>query len=70
MENIYTQPEEILENPGLFLFRIDNKNNTIVEGKQKFSKGDIKGIINNITKVFTTISEEIENFKNIRPEYF
>ena len=70
MENIYTQPEEILENPGLFLFRIDNKNNTIVEGKQRFSKGDINCIKNNITRVFTTISEEIENFKGVSPEYF
>ena len=70
MENIYTQPEEILENPGLFLFRIDNKNNTIVEGKQKFSEGDVNGIKNNITKVFTTISKEIEKFKNISPEYY
>ncbi len=70
MDN-YSQAEDILENPGELLFRIDNKKNSFVLGKRKLlAEKDIYDIKANIRNVFQTISEEMEKYKNVNPEYF
>ena len=63
--------EEILENPGLFCFRIDNQNNSFVLGKNTHNYGEkeINEIKKNIIGVFQHISEEIAKYENDNPEY-
>ena len=63
--------EEILENPGLFCFRIDNQNNSFVLGKNTHNYGEkeINEIKKNIIGVFQHISEEISKYENDNPEY-
>ena len=63
--------EEILENPGLFCFRIDKQNNSYVLGKniRNYGEKEINEIKKNITGVFQHISEEIQKYENLNPEY-
>ena len=63
--------EEILENPGLFCFRIDSQNNSFVLGKNTHNYGEkeINEIKKNIIGVFQHISEEIAKYENDNPEY-
>ena len=67
----YLKYEEILENPGLFCFRIDNNTNSFVLGKNVHNYGDkeINDIKRNITEVFQNISKEVEKRQNDNPEY-
>ena len=67
----YSKFEDILENPGLFCFRIDNKTNSFVKGKKINNYGDkeVSSIKSNIEGVFQHISEEIKKYENDNPEY-
>ena len=67
----FSKSEEILENPGLYCFRIDNKNNSFVLGKniRNYGEKEIIEIKRNITGVFQYISEEVKKYENCNPEY-
>ena len=67
----FSKSEEILENPGLYCFRIDNKNNSFVLGKniRNYEEKEISEIKRNITRVFQYISEEVKKYENCNPEY-
>ena len=67
----FSKSEEILENPGLFCFRIENNTNSFVLGKNVHNYGDkeINDIKRNIIEVFQNISKEVEKRKNDNPEY-
>ena len=67
----FSKSEEILENPGLYCFRIDNKNNSYVLGKniRNYGEKEIIEIKRNITGVFQYISEEVKKYENCNPEY-
>ena len=70
MENNYNV-EEILENPGLYCFKIDNENNSIDFGKKNtnYSEKEVYEIKRNIIEVFKNISLEIKKYENYNPEY-
>ena len=67
----FSKYEDILENPGLFCFRIDNNTNSFVLGKNKLNYGEkeINDIKRNITDVFQNISKEVEKRQIDNPEY-
>ena len=69
--NDYNKIEDILENPGLFCFRLENENNSFVLGKKSRSYGEkeVKEIKMNITEVFRYISDKIDKYKEQNPEY-
>ena len=71
MSNVYNNPEEVLENPGLFCFRIDNQTNSFVFGNKKhnISERDAQEIKKSILEVFQKIQEEIKRYEYSNPEY-
>ena len=68
---IFSKADEILENPGLFCFKIDNKNNSFSLGKniRNYGEKEISEIKRKITGVFQYISEELKKYENYNPEY-
>ena len=71
MKENYTNIEQILENPGIYIFKLENQGFDF-PGKKLTSKYENKDIItikNNIIKVFQTISENVEIYKEKNPEY-
>ena len=71
MSENYNNIEEILENPGIFIFKLENQNVEFPKKKKtnKYDHKDVNIIKSNIIKVFQNISENIENFKTQNPEY-
>ena len=68
----YSKPEDVLENPGIFCFRIDNNSNSIIKGKNIRNYGDkeVDSIKSNIEGVFQQISKEIKKYESLSPEYY
>ena len=71
MDQNYKEVEEILENPGILVFKLSNPNKVFPEKKRtnKYEINEVNVIKDNIIKVFQDISENIEKFKNQNPEY-
>ena len=68
----YSKSEEILENPGLLCFKLDNNNNSFEPGKNAkgfYADKDAKEIKSNIIGVFQEISEKITKYQDQNPEY-
>ena len=67
----FSRNEDILENPGLFCFRIDNNTNSFVLGKnvRNYGNKEINDIKRNITEVFQNISIEVEKRQTDNREY-
>ena len=63
--------EEVLENPGILIFRLDNQNNVFPTKRHsyKYDIKDVNAIKNNIIEVFQTISQNIDSLKEKNPEY-
>ena len=63
--------EEILENPGTLIFRLENQNIIFPEKRKtfKYDNRDANNIKSNIIEVFQTISQNIEKFQEQNPEY-
>ena len=71
MEENYRKIEDILENPGIFVFKLENQKITFPEKKysSKYENKDVIAIKTNIIRVFQTISENVEKYKDKNPEY-
>ena len=67
----FKDSEEILENPGIYIFKLENQNIIFPEKKHtyKYDHKDVNAIKNNIIEVFQTISKNIDNLKAQNPEY-
>ena len=71
MAENYKNVEEILENPGIYIFKLENQKNIFPEKKlsYKYDNKDVNAIKNNIIDVFQTISKKIDGLKEQNPEY-
>ena len=70
--NEFSKSEDILENPGLLCFKLDNNNNSFELGKNAngfYAERDIKEIKTSIVRVFQEISEKVTKYQEQNPEY-
>ena len=68
----YKNVDEILENPGILIFKLNNINNDFFPKKRlstKYELNDVNIIKNNIKNVFQQIAQYIEQSKEYSPEY-
>ena len=68
----YSKSEEILENPGILCFKLDNNNSSFQLGKNAngfYSERDVKEIKSSIVGVFQDISEKVTKYQDQNPEY-
>ena len=56
---IYNKIEEILENPGIYIFKVDN-NEEHIQKKSQLSKDNMKSITNSIKMCFQKISDDLD----------
>ena len=68
----YKNVDEILENPGILIFKLNNINNDFFPKKRlstKYELNDVNIIKNNIKNVFQQIAQYIDQSKEYSPEY-
>ena len=63
----FNKIEEILENPGIYMFKVEN-NEEHIQKKLQLSKDSMKNITNSIKKCFQNISDDLEKM-NQNSEY-
>ena len=71
MEENFKNIEDILENPGILIFRLDNQNIVFPPKRHtnRYDNKDVMAIKNNIIEVFQNISQNIDALKEQNPEY-
>ena len=71
MDQNYKEVEEILENPGILIFKLSNPSKVFPEKKRtnKYGMNEVNAIKENIINIFQDISGNIEKFKDQSPEY-
>ena len=71
MEENFKNIEDILENPGILIFRLDNQNIVFPPKRHtnRYDNKDVMAIKNNIIEVFQNISQNIDALKEHNPEY-
>ena len=71
MEENFKNIEDILENPGILIFRLDNQNIVFPPKRHtnRYDNKDVMAIKNNIIEVFQNISQNIDALKEKNPEY-
>ena len=71
MEQDYRNVEEILENPGILIFKLNNPNKIFPDKKftNKYNISEVNYIKRNIIDVFQNICENIDKCKEQNPEY-
>ena len=71
MEQDYRNVEEILENPGILIFKLNNPNNIFPDKKftNKYNISEVNYIKGNIIEVFQNICENVDKCKEQNPEY-
>ena len=71
MEQDYRNVEEILENPGILIFKLNNPNKIFPDKKftNKYNISEVNYIKGNIIEVFQNICENVDKCKEQNPEY-
>ena len=71
MEENFKNIEDILENPGILIFRLDNQNIVFPPKRHTYTYDNkvVMAIKNNIIEVFQNISQNIDALKEQNPEY-
>ena len=71
MEENFKNIEDILENPGILIFRLDSQNIVFPPKRHtnRYDNKDVMAIKNNIIEVFQNISQNIDALKEQNPEY-
>ena len=71
MEQDYRNVEEILENPGILIFKLNNPNKIFPDKKftNKYNISEVNYIKRNIIDVFQNICENVDKCKEQNPEY-